>query len=96
MWFESKLTKRKQMRIIILCKIINNQFNLLRIGNIVHWLQVCSEDFVLIFRFGDDAVIEELQAVSPDIIVKKYDHVMVIRNENCRISGFKSLKNLES
>ena len=80
------------MRIIISSKIINNKCNLLRIGNIVHWLEVCSEDFVLTFRCCDDAIIEELQGVSPDIIVKSYKDVMVITNENCGISGFKRLK----
>ena len=102
--FETTNLNRKEMRIMIrpLYSFEIERFTV-RIGNIINWLQMSTEHFLLMFELhkGTEANVttsnetkQIIQGIFAGIKVDYYDDLklLVIKNEKCRIEGFHSIQ----
>ena len=93
--FQTKMIKRKEMKISIVFREQCKDFKdfVYKVGNVVQWLQNSeTQHFVLHLNmlFSGDGLgqlVDELQLISSNTLVKRYDYLIVITNNNRAING---------
>ena len=95
--FESKAVRERLRIIIRIYRIDNIKDVMLKVGNVVNWARLRTNDFMLMFDCDRNSkvvnkIVKDLQAISVEIQVKRYEKLFVISNRCCQINGFQSVE----